>query len=202
MEIIRRRSAARRSPCARRKRTPSRRPCGRHRQGTSARNRDADPREPRRHDQERRAGSTSGPINAGGQSTGLQQLAMDTLWYIDPEQGIDGVWENALAAEKPNYNADFTEMTVKLRDGIFWSDGVDVHRRRPRLHGADPDQDPGIALERLAAAQRRRASPSPTRTPSSSSSRSRTRASTRCSRCAGTPSGSCPSTCSRKPAIR
>ena len=24
-------------------------------------------------------------INAGGQSTGLHQLAMDTFWYIDPE---------------------------------------------------------------------------------------------------------------------
>src|SRR5579862_8483580 len=64
-------------------------------------------------------------INAGGQSTGLHQLAMDTLWYIDPERGIDGVWENSLAAEKPHYNADFTEMTVKLRKGIFWSDGVE-----------------------------------------------------------------------------
>src|ERR1700756_639197 len=51
-------------------------------------------------------------INAGGQSTGLHQLAMDTLWYIDPEHGIDGVWENSLAAEKPIYNADFTQMTV------------------------------------------------------------------------------------------
>jgi peptide/nickel transport system substrate-binding protein len=64
-------------------------------------------------------------INAGGQSTGLQQLAMDTFWYIDPEKGIDGVWENALAAEKPIYNADFTEMTVKLRRGLYWSDGVE-----------------------------------------------------------------------------
>ncbi len=64
-------------------------------------------------------------VNAGGQSTGLHQLAMDTLWYIDPERGIDGVWENSLAAEKPHYNADFTEMTVKLRKGIFWSDGVE-----------------------------------------------------------------------------
>jgi peptide/nickel transport system substrate-binding protein len=26
---------------------------------------------------------------------------MDTFWYIDPEKGIDGVWENSLAAEKP-----------------------------------------------------------------------------------------------------
>src|ERR1039458_251930 len=64
-------------------------------------------------------------INAGGQSNGLHQLAMDTFWYIDPEQGIDDVWENSLAAEKPIYNADFTEMTVKLRRGIYWSDGVE-----------------------------------------------------------------------------
>lgn len=64
-------------------------------------------------------------INAGGQSTGLHQLAMDTFWYIDPNKGVDGVWDNSLASEKPIYNADFTEMTVKLRSGIYWSDGVE-----------------------------------------------------------------------------
>jgi peptide/nickel transport system substrate-binding protein len=64
-------------------------------------------------------------VNAGGRSTGLQQLAMDTFWYIDPDYGIDGVWDNSLASEKPIYNADFTEMTVKLRKGIYWSDGVE-----------------------------------------------------------------------------
>ncbi|WP_316975609.1 ABC transporter substrate-binding protein [Shumkonia mesophila] len=64
-------------------------------------------------------------VNAGGRSTGLQQLAMDTFWYIDPNYGIDGVWDNSLASEKPIYNADFTEMTVKLRSGIHWSDGVE-----------------------------------------------------------------------------
>jgi len=64
-------------------------------------------------------------INAGGQSTGLHQLAMDTFWYIDPERGLKEVWDNSLAADKPRYNADFTEMTVKLRPGIFWSDGVE-----------------------------------------------------------------------------
>lgn len=64
-------------------------------------------------------------INAGSQSNGLQQAALDTLWYIDPEKGIEGVWDNSLAAEKPVYNADFTEMTVKLRRGLFWSDGVE-----------------------------------------------------------------------------
>lgn len=61
----------------------------------------------------------------GGWSTGLQQLALDALWYIDPDAGIDGPWDNALAAEKPIYNADFTQMTVKLRQGIYWSDGVE-----------------------------------------------------------------------------
>ncbi|MEZ2128780.1 MULTISPECIES: ABC transporter substrate-binding protein [unclassified Sinorhizobium] len=64
-------------------------------------------------------------INAGGQSTGLHQNAMDTFWYIDADHGIDGVWDNSLASEKPIYNTDFTEMTVKLRPGIFWSDGVE-----------------------------------------------------------------------------
>ena len=64
-------------------------------------------------------------INAGGQSTGLHQLAMDTFWFIDPERGLDGVWDNSLAADKPIYNRDFTQMTVKLRRGIYWSDGVE-----------------------------------------------------------------------------
>jgi peptide/nickel transport system substrate-binding protein len=56
---------------------------------------------------------------------GLQQLALDALWYIDPDAGIDGAWDNALAAEPPIYNDDFTQMTVKLREGIYWSDGVE-----------------------------------------------------------------------------
>ena len=56
---------------------------------------------------------------------GLQQLALDALWYIDPDAGVNGVWENALASDHPIYNKDFTEMTVKLRQGIFWSDGIE-----------------------------------------------------------------------------
>lgn len=64
-------------------------------------------------------------INAGSQSNGLQQAALDTLWYIDPEQGLNGAWDNSLAADKPVYNEDFTEMRVKLRRGLYWSDGVE-----------------------------------------------------------------------------
>jgi peptide/nickel transport system substrate-binding protein len=59
----------------------------------------------------------------GGLSTGLQQLMMDTLWFIDPNEGIDGVIHNSLASGPPEYNDDFTEMTVNLRDDIYWSDG-------------------------------------------------------------------------------
>ncbi|MCC6454669.1 MAG: ABC transporter substrate-binding protein [Caldilineaceae bacterium] len=58
-------------------------------------------------------------------STGLQQLGLDALWYIDPDAGIDGVWDNSLAADKPVYNEDFTTMSVTLREGIYWSDGVE-----------------------------------------------------------------------------
>jgi peptide/nickel transport system substrate-binding protein len=90
-------------------------------------------------------------VNAGGRSTGLQQLALDTLWYIDPDQGLDGAWDNSLAAEPPIYNDDFTEMTVKLRDGIYWSDGtpfsaddvvytVETHMKTDGLYWSAPIQ--------------------------------------------------------------
>jgi peptide/nickel transport system substrate-binding protein len=55
---------------------------------------------------------------------GLQQLSTDTFWFINPEGGPKA-WQNALATEPPIYNADFTQMTVKLREGVYWSDGVE-----------------------------------------------------------------------------
>lgn len=55
---------------------------------------------------------------------GLQQLSTDTFWFINPEGGPNA-WQNALASEPPIYNDDFTTMTVKLRKGIYWSDGVE-----------------------------------------------------------------------------
>jgi peptide/nickel transport system substrate-binding protein len=60
----------------------------------------------------------------GSNVNGLQQLTTDTLWFINPEGGADA-WQNALASERPIYNDDFTQMTVKLREGIYWSDGVE-----------------------------------------------------------------------------
>ena len=63
--------------------------------------------------------------NGAGWSTGLHQLVMDTLWFIDPDAGLDGSLYNQLAAEPWQYNDEFTEMTVKLRQGVYWSDGVE-----------------------------------------------------------------------------
>lgn len=48
-------------------------------------------------------------------------MMMETLWYRDQETGarIYGV-----ASGDPVYNEDFTQMTVDLRDSLYWSDGV------------------------------------------------------------------------------
>jgi peptide/nickel transport system substrate-binding protein len=61
----------------------------------------------------------------GASPNGNQQLTTDTLWWINPEGSGDAAWTNGLAADRPQYNEDFTQMTVKLREGIYWSDGVE-----------------------------------------------------------------------------
>jgi len=52
---------------------------------------------------------------------GLQNLALEALWTVDYVTGevIDG-----LAAAPPKYNEDFTQVTIKVREGVYWSDGV------------------------------------------------------------------------------
>jgi peptide/nickel transport system substrate-binding protein len=59
---------------------------------------------------------------SGPPSPTRQGLVMDSLWYIDQQTGE---WINSLAKEKPIYNDDFTQMTAKLREGVYWSDGVE-----------------------------------------------------------------------------
>ncbi|WP_159585373.1 ABC transporter substrate-binding protein [Chelativorans xinjiangense] len=61
--------------------------------------------------------------NGAAWANGLHQLALDTLWFIDPDAGLEGALYNQLASEPWQYNEDFTEMTVHLREGILWSDG-------------------------------------------------------------------------------
>lgn len=51
-----------------------------------------------------------------------QTLGWNTIWYVDQ---TTGEWRNALASEKPVYSNDYKEMTVHLRKGLYWSDGVE-----------------------------------------------------------------------------
>jgi peptide/nickel transport system substrate-binding protein len=57
---------------------------------------------------------------SGAQTPHRHALMMETLWYRDQETGERLM---GAAVSDPEYNDDFTQMTVKLRDNIYWSDG-------------------------------------------------------------------------------
>jgi len=57
------------------------------------------------------------------QNGGLHQFVTEALWTLNPNV-VEGGILNGLAAEPPIYNEDFTELTIKLREGIYWSDGI------------------------------------------------------------------------------
>src|ERR1700730_16292180 len=61
-------------------------------------------------------------VPGGPPSPTRQGLVMDLLWYIDQD---NGEWINSLAADRPTYSADRMQMTVPLRHGVMWSDGVE-----------------------------------------------------------------------------
>jgi len=62
-------------------------------------------------------------IPGGGHADkGIQQLMVRPLWMSGY---VKGEVLNVLAKEPPIYNEDFTKMTVKLRKGIYWSDGIE-----------------------------------------------------------------------------
>ena len=71
--------------------------------------------------------STPGNFNSWAgwrqRDRGMQQLAFAQLWITDFERGEI---QNDLAAAPPEYNADFTELTIRLREGVYWSDGVEI----------------------------------------------------------------------------
>ncbi len=48
-------------------------------------------------------------------------LMMETFWYRDQETG-ERVY--GLATSDPVYNEDYTQMSVDLRDNVYWTDGV------------------------------------------------------------------------------
>ncbi len=54
---------------------------------------------------------------------GMQQLMNEPLWVDSFETGEI---INALTTGPPSYSEDFTQMTIRLREGVYWSDGVEV----------------------------------------------------------------------------
>lgn len=58
----------------------------------------------------------------GGNTPHHHALMLETLWYRDQETG-ELVY--GLATSDPIYNDDFTSMSVDLREGVMWSDGVE-----------------------------------------------------------------------------
>lgn len=55
--------------------------------------------------------------------SGIHQLMMSHLWEMDT---VKGEQFGEIAEGMPVSNEDFTEHTVKIRQGIKWSDGVDL----------------------------------------------------------------------------
>ncbi len=57
------------------------------------------------------------------QDRGMQQVMNESLWVDDFEAGKI---INALAIEPPTYSSDFKTMTIKLRQGMLWSDNTEI----------------------------------------------------------------------------
>ncbi len=55
---------------------------------------------------------------------GIHQLITAHLWEIDTAKGEQF---GEVAAALPEHNEDFTEFTVKIREGMKWSDGEDLN---------------------------------------------------------------------------
>jgi len=52
---------------------------------------------------------------------GMWQATQEALFYLNLETGELIPWQ----AESFSFNPDFTEVTIKIRDGVKWSDGID-----------------------------------------------------------------------------
>jgi peptide/nickel transport system substrate-binding protein len=53
-------------------------------------------------------------------SQGNHQLMIESLYYLNYETGQAMPWQ----AESHQFNADYTQVDIKLRDGVEWSDGT------------------------------------------------------------------------------
>lgn len=85
-------------------------------------------------------------LNPGAtNSQGHHQVMIESLYYLNYQSGEMIPW---LAAEQPEWNEDYTVVTIPLREGIKWSDGepftaedivftIDMLKENPTLSFAD-----------------------------------------------------------------
>ena len=83
-------------------------------------------------------------INAGGQSTGLHQLALDTFWYIDPDRGHRRRLGQLAGRREADLQRRLHRDDGEAAPGHLLERRRRVHRRRRGLHGRDPYQDRGL----------------------------------------------------------
>ena len=102
-------------------------------------------------------------INAGGQSTGLQQLAMDTLLVHRPAEGRRRRVGQFARLREADLQRRLHRDDGEAAQGHLLERRRRVHRRRRGLHRPDAHEDQRHALERAGAGQRRRASRRPIR---------------------------------------
>jgi len=116
---------------------------------------------------------------------------MDTFWYIDPQKGVDGVWDNSLAS-KADLQRRLHAMTVKLRKGIFWSDGGEFTADDVVYTIPDAHEDHVPALECAGASERRRRLGARSANRRLQAQEGQLALHSPCSRCAGTRCGMMP----------
>ena len=66
-------------------------------------------------------GNFNGWVGWKWNDRGMQNLANEPLWSVD---FATGNIINGLASGDPIYNEDFTKVTITLREGVAWTDGV------------------------------------------------------------------------------
>lgn len=62
-------------------------------------------------------------VDGVDKSFGVHQFTISYLWELNT---LTGEWYCGLASEPATPNEDYTEWTIKLREGLKWSDGEDI----------------------------------------------------------------------------
>jgi len=66
-----------------------------------------------------------GNVWVPGISSGIQQVFEPLYYYNETESRLDKLLIPCLAADLPEYFDNYTKLRIRLKDGVYWSDGVE-----------------------------------------------------------------------------